>query len=158
MTPTAILTIGPPASGKTYWANEFIKQQSYQGRYRIVCRDDVRKDLFDIKDWADYEFNQDNEDRVTNICYWQIKACREQSENVIIADTNLSKDHRQDLIDFLCSLGYNIKTKFFIADLDVLIERDANREMPVGEEAIRKLYYRFMEDFGEFMNEIKEGD
>lgn len=99
----AEILIGVSASGKTTYAMSMTD-------YAIVCRDDIRFGhvMPNARGWKDYVFSNENEQKVTAIHKDQIARCAELSQNLIVADTNLSKKNRRKLIKYLQEIGYEV--------------------------------------------------
>lgn len=81
--PTMIVTRGLPASGKTTWANNFIKENK---DYINLNRDDFRKMLYG----DNYKYTKQREKFVTDLQMTSLLEAIKQNKNVIISDTNLN--------------------------------------------------------------------
>lgn len=113
--PTAILTVGIPASGKSTWA------RGYSSIYGtpIVCRDDIRI-MQGLK-------HGDNEDLVTTVEHALIEGLILEGKDFIVADTNINKKFRNRLIKFCHQRGADVNIITFDISLDEAIMRDAVR-------------------------------
>ena len=58
-----IISVGLPFSGKSTYATELIKNDS---SYVEINRDNIRKKLFHISGWSDYEITTERENQVTD--------------------------------------------------------------------------------------------
>lgn len=114
------LTVGVSASGKSTWARQIAKANGVV----VVCRDDIR-----ISQGLVYN---DNEDLVTKIQRANIAAAVKMGSDVIVADTNINKKFREDLIRFCHRLGADVEILTFHINIDEAIRRDQNREARVG--------------------------
>lgn len=138
----AIITIGVSASGKTTWANEFVKENP---EYFIMCRDDLRKKYYE-KTHSNEKFswkvwNMKWEKKITAMFWDLIGRCCENQKNIIIADTNLNKDRLGNLKSSLEELGYSdIKIKEFPISFEEACKRDSLRENGVGFQVIAKQF------------------
>ncbi|MCA9496519.1 MAG: AAA family ATPase [Nanoarchaeota archaeon] len=146
----AIITIGVSASGKTTWANEFVKENP---EYFIVCRDDLRKKYYE-KTHSNEKFswkvwNMKWEKKITAMFWDSIGRHAEAGRDIIIADTNLNKDRLKNLKSSLEELGYSdIEIKEFTISFEEACKRDAIRENGVGFQVIAKQF--------EQLNKIKK--
>lgn len=132
---TVFITVGVPASGKTTWARQFVKDNP---NIVIACRDDIRAahGLFNYGDGAE-------EARITKIQRAQIEAALLENMDVIVADTNINKTFRNRLIKFAHQHGADVEVKAFPVSLDTAIYRDMSREKPVGPDVILKMHNQF---------------
>lgn len=133
-----ILTIGIPASGKSYWA---IAESKRTGAM-IVCRDDIRKML-------GLGWNED-EAKVTRLAYALITGLVDTGADFIVADTNINQRNRERLITYI---GYGnpgtIELKFFPISVEEAIARDDVRgDARVGPDVIRNMQKNYHRQFG----------
>ena len=130
----AQVLVGVSASGKTTYAMSMTD-------YAIVCRDDIRFGhvMPNARGGKDYVFSNENEQKVTAIHKGQIDRCAEIGQNLIVADTNLSKKNRRKLIKYLQEVGYEVEIVIINLPLKACIERDSFRgARSVGEGIIRQ--------------------
>ena len=130
----AEILVGVSGSGKTTYALTMTA-------YAVVCRDDIRfgSVMPNAHGWKDYVFSRENEDKVTYIHRATIDRCAELGQDLIVADTNLSKKNRRKLIKYLQELGYEVEIVIIKLPLKVCIERDSFRgARSVGEGIIRQ--------------------
>ena len=121
----AIVCIGVPASGKTTWTAEFLVGHS--STWVEVNRDNIRFN-HKKKDWTAYKFNKENERKVTEEHTRQLETAAALGLNVIVSDTNLNEKFRNELVQRLENLGYEVEFKVFHIELEEAWKRDANRE------------------------------
>ena len=149
---TAYITVGVPASGKTTWANEFIKK-SLVGIVNIN-RDDLRAivheektgDRFSWKTW-----NRKWEKEVMRRRQTIIDAAVADStvEHIIFSDTNLNEKMRNALIEDMTTRGFEINIITFAITYEEAVKRDVRRDNPVGAIVIGQMIHKFNAQFGE---------
>lgn len=147
----AQILVGVSGSGKTTYAMSMTD-------YAIVCRDDIRFGhvMPNARGWKDYVFSNENEQKVTAIHKGQIDRCAEIGQNLIVADTNLSKKNRRKLIKYLQEIGYEVELVIINLPLEACIERDAERgARSVGESIIRQQWETLDKNMDNIMEEKK---
>ena len=123
--------VGIPASGKSSWCKEFVKNNS---SYVRINRDKYREML---------QFSQflDNrgEKLITDMVYNDIRLALDTGYNIIVDQTNCKAKY---LNDFIKKYNYlaDINIKIFDIDIKTAIERDKHRTATVGEEVIIRMY------------------
>lgn len=135
-----IVCQGIPASGKSTWAKAWVLEDPL---HRVhINMDDIRNMLG--KYWV-----PERESLVLSIQEQAIIEALKQGYDIVIDNTNL----KQVLVDKFHTLTlvfedyeFQIK-KFFDTPLSVCIERDKNRENPVGEQVIRNFYNRYKDRY-----------
>ncbi len=133
-----ILTIGLPASGKTTWAEDYIKKNP---EYINVNRDDIRLSFQGRGRYA--KFSKWREEAVTKIAYATAKAAFEAGKSVIVSDTNLNPDRNTAWKDFGKKFKANYREQKFIdVHVGVCVERDGKREHAVGSKVIMGMFER----------------
>lgn len=143
MTQEIILTIGLPASGKTTWTNEQIKQNP---DYVNVNRDDIRLMLQGRERYA--KFSRWREDVVTETAFSMARASLNEGKSVIVSDTNLNPKLRNQWKEFAQARDVNYREVLFTdVPYGVCIHRDARREHPVGAKVIIGMYERYKDEF-----------
>lgn len=137
-----IITKGLPASGKTCWANELLAK--YPGRYKNICKDDLRK-MLDNSRWskANEQFILQRRDEL-------ILKALEAGYSVVVSDTNLHEKHEKRIRE-LAKIHYNntghsvnIQIKFFEITPEEAIQRDLVRPNSVGSGVIWDMYNRYI--------------
>lgn len=141
-----ILCKGLPGSGKTTWAEEYVRSHPQSV---LVCRDDIRERIFAAPGRENYQ--PEFEELVRGIRDFSIAhAVRCKVKTVVVADTNLYRrtvGRLLRLIDSLQAEGLVVDVQwqdFTHVPLEVCIERDARREHPVGEDRIRAMHDQWM--------------
>lgn len=139
-----ILTRGLPASGKSTWAKEFVKNSN--GAAKRVNKDDLRE-MIDVG-----IYSKANEQTILNardslICTF-IEA---KAETIIVDDTNFEEKHFETikgLADAYNRLGRHsidvVYKDFLDVSLDECIHRDSLRPKPVGEKVIKSMHQRYI--------------
>lgn len=136
----AIITVGISCSGKSTWAKKYCEET---GALEIN-RDEIRMDLFNLKDPVDFEYTREKEMKVIDVQRELIRSAAYLGKNVVISDTNLNEYSRDQLASTLISLGYDAYVKIFEVDLEVAIERNRRRKInKIPEEVIRTMYEKF---------------
>lgn len=123
--PVAILTVGPPGSGKTTWARE-------QRLFPNVCRDDIRA--------AQGLKHGEDEKLVTEIHRAMIAGLAKSEWPFIIADTNVNRRNRENLIKYLEELGVSVVLMVFDTPLQQCLEWNAAREARVPDDVVKNMY------------------
>ena len=132
MTNTVILTVGASASGKTSWAK---LMTALHGDMVIACRDDIRRMMGFPPVGDKYQ-----EKTVTVVQRGIIETALLAGRDVIVADTNLNKQLRKNLIKFCHEHGADVKLQVFDVPLEELHKRTDNRplEEQVPRDAIKR--------------------
>jgi len=132
-----IFTVGLPASGKSTWSKEFVKQWNNRDKWIRVCRDDLR--LMRGEYWI-----PDQEKLITDWEYECVAWAIRRKYNVIVDATNLHDKTRRKLLDYLhreCRLDFHWTIKDFTnVSVEECIRRDNLRtEGRVGENVILEM-------------------
>lgn len=131
-----ILTKGLPASGKTTWALELIKDNPNQ--YKRINKDDLRS-MLDGGKWS-----PDSEKFILKVRDSLVLLALESGKHVVIDDTNLHHKH-EDQIRQLVKGKAEVEIKDFTdIDIETCIKRDLLRPHSVGEKIIRGMYNQFL--------------
>lgn len=132
-----ILTKGLPASGKTTWAKQMLKDNP--GQYKRINKDDLRAMLDDGK-WS-----KGNEKFILETRDHLIAEALKKGKHVIVDDTNLHSKHKNHIWRIASENDAIVEVKDFTdVPLDMCIFRDQKRENPVGEKVIRDMYEQFL--------------
>lgn len=128
----AIITVGISGSGKTSWAEKFVLDNE---NYVNINRDDLRFPDGD-RDYYHYKFKRSKENTITEQVNTAIKLAAKLEKNIIISDTNLNVGRRDNMVENLEYLGYDVELKHFEVTMPEANKRDRQRYGGVGEEAI----------------------
>lgn len=131
-----ILTRGIPGSSKSTWAKAWVSEDP-DNRVR-VNRDDLRAMLYATTD----KLLSTDQERFVSVVEKDIaRAALNRGRDVVVDAMNLNNRWVKDWM----RLGYPVKFKDFPVELDVAIARNAQREHPIPEEAIRRTFDRYTE-------------
>lgn len=148
----AIITVGFSGCGKSTFAKEFLKEN--KGYYHIE-RDQIRFDTFceGQRDWSKYKFNRKNEDKVTQIYKNTLDIAFAKGYNLLLTDTFLNENLRNNLIDKLENEGYyvEIKDDWDIPVWEKLVTRNANRTGGIALDVLWKQYKAFWDYKGSYV-------
>ena len=135
-----IICRGIPASGKTFWAKQWVLEDP-EHRVRIN-QDDIR--LMLGKYWV-----PSREELVQHIQKEALIEALNRGYDIVVDNTNLNKK----VLDFYRALiidhgNHAIEFKdFFNTSLSVCIERDKNRDLQVTEKVIRSFYNNYKDKY-----------
>lgn len=128
------LLVGCPASGKSTWAEQ------YKDGFTIVSSDAIRADLYGD------ESIQGNPVEVFELAKKNIVDALKQGKDVIFDATNMKYKNRMNIMREVNKFSpeYLIKVcEIFVEPIEVLLERNANRERHVPEYVIRRMMRQF---------------
>ena len=137
---------GPPAAGKTSYAREFIKGKT---DWVIVNRDSLREGRGDY--WIPSQ-----EDYISDLEEFSIKAAIKRGYNVIIDATNLNPKTIDKWNKLAKETNSSTEFKKFYIPFKEALERDKNRERSVGEKVLRRFYQQYYPE--QYMRETAEFD
>ena len=133
-----IIAKGLPASGKSSWADEYIKENP---NFIKVEKDQIRKNGELFKD-GKYVHKRGDEAIVLKERDRLIREALRQGKSVISSDTNLVQKHITQLTNIAKQNKAKVEVKSFLdVPLKELIERDQKREDSVGEQVIRRMFH-----------------
>lgn len=144
-----IILVGPPAAGKSTWAENFVLRNS---NYIRINRDSYR---FMLKNQP--VCDPKIEDLISEISYHAIDAALAKKLNVIVDNTHLKAKYLNEIIERF-QYKADIEFRIFDISLDKALERDKNREKSVGEVVLKKMFkeYRALIDSYVFQNITKK--
>lgn len=141
-----IILRGLQGSGKSFWAKQWVNEDS-EHRVRFN-RDDIRNMLG--KYWV-----PSREDLINSLYITFLEDATSKGYDIVIDNMNLDEKYVKEVEDFVretntwlenapINIQYEIEIKdFFHIPLKVCIERDAQRENPIGEKTIRNTYNKY---------------
>jgi predicted kinase len=137
--PSLLILVGPPGSGKSTFAQEYISQHAHWLR---VCRDDLRAMQF-----ANTRASDSTEVAVSKMANALITNMLQQGKNVIADATHCKLASINDYIKQYKHLA-NIKFKVFDLPLDELKQRCTKRAAAtgkiIGDDVVEKMYKDFI--------------
>ena len=135
-----IICRGIPASGKTFWAKQWVLKDP-EHRVRIN-QDDIR--LMLGKYWV-----PSREELVQHIQKEALIEALERGYDIVIDNTNLNEKVLDNYRVLVTAYGdHAIEYKdFFDTPLSVCIERDKNRDLQVTEKVIRSFYNNYKDKY-----------
>lgn len=143
-----ILTRGCSGSGKTTWAEKYIKDNKDKPTVNIN-RDDLREILF-----IDYKFSKKKEELITSIQYQMAENAIYLGYSIIVSDTNLNKKTTDRWEQFAKDNKLEVEYKDFVVDFEVLKQRNDKRglkSVPIS--VLRDQYSRYMPKLYKFNQE-----
>lgn len=147
---TLIFTLGCPASGKSTWAKQYVKDNP---SFKRIERDSLRE-MFN-----DYDIKEKGiEELVTKAVYDLIILCFKEGYNVILSDTNLNTKFRNKLITEIANRNKEENNQFDIqldykefTDVPLQTCLDRNRKRKghkyVPERVIKSMYEKYIAPF-----------
>lgn len=141
-----IYTLGLPASGKSTWAKQMVRENS---NYKRVNKDDLRA-MLDCSKWS-----KENEKFIVETQNLIIRKALLEGKSVIVDDTNFGSYHPlrfKGLVDEVNQIRGNndvileCNMSFLSTPIELCISRDSQRMgvARVGREVIEKMYNQFI--------------
>ena len=125
---------GIPASGKSTFAKQWVEEDP---KTRVIVnRDSIRRSLGVY--WV-----PSRESLVSDIEYCYVKSAMDWNYDICLDATNLNPNYLSQWIDLAKEFEYKIEYKKFDISLEEALERDKNREFPVGEKVIKGFYNKY---------------
>ncbi len=156
--PTLTAAVGLPGSGKTTWAKGRQLEAAAAGALlAVVERDRVRDTIGFRWDWPT-DRRAAAEHAVTAAHHAAVRALLAAGADVVVADTNLRREHLDALADIATDLraGFATADHFLSVPLDVCVVRDALRPpyepggpcsgRSVGRAVIQRMWKKYMAD------------
>lgn len=144
--PSLIVLVGIPGSGKTTYAEKYIKEHPNAIH---LSSDLIRKEL-----WGS-EATQGDNNEVFSLMQSRAIEALNNGQNVVYDATNITRKDRSYIIT-LCPKFAKIECHIIWAPIETCIERDAARERTVGKEVIDRMLKRFQAPYyDEGIQEIK---
>lgn len=130
-----VMCYGLPGSGKTTWAKAWVARS--KGLVKRVNKDDLRE-MIDCS-----MHSRSNEADIIALRNKIISHYLARGYDVVVDDTNLNPGHAIDL-RALAGVNTVFETKRFNTPLEICLERNAKRDKPVPEKAIRDMYDKYL--------------
>lgn len=131
--PTLILCVGIPGSGKTTYAEKYVKEHENTIH---LSSDRIRLEL-----WGN-EATQGDNNEVFSLMQSRAIEALNNGQNVVYDATNVTRKDRSYIIA-LCPKFAKIECHIIWAPIETCIERDAARERTVGKEVIDRMLKKF---------------
>lgn len=140
--PKLIITIGVSLSGKTTWANQYIKDNP---NFYIVSRDIERESLF-----GEYRMGDKKEETIiSEITKQKILALLSQGKDVVLDNTHLKQTYIDQLIRDYSYLA-DIEFKVFLPLTKIeIIKRNQQRFLETGKMVPEQVIHNQLKDFGQ---------
>lgn len=133
------ITVGISGSGKSFYSKFLTKNFDFVN----VNNDDIRRSLFGIDHWDEYDFRL-NEKLVDKIRKDIIKRLIEDSRDIIVSNIHLTEKHLRYYKKLAEDAGYNFKVILLDTPLDICLERNRKRtEMRLRDERIVSQHVEF---------------
>lgn len=148
-----ILVKGMQASGKTSWAKEYCKENP---RYKRISRDDFRHMIGDYND-----FSKERENVITSLIEQAIFLLLEQNYNLIIDEMHLNIEQTQKQTNYIKDVSEQlhiqcqITIKEFPVTLGEAIQRDANRDFPIGSNVLKRTWDKYEVELKQMIERTK---
>lgn len=133
MSQQVIILHGLPASGKSTWAKQFIKENT---NFKRISRDDFRHML------DGYSLDRDLENSITKMVHSSLETLLRGGFSVIIDATNLRPSYIKDYMKIIRKVPKEVFVRiqsFENVPYAELLERDDLRENRVGKEVINRM-------------------
>ena len=144
--PSLILLVGIPGSGKTTYAQTYIKEHLDTIH---LSSDGIRKEL-----WGD-EATQGDNNEVFALMQKRAVETLNNGQNILYDATNITRKDRAYIIS-QCPKFAKVEAHIIWAPIETCIERDAARKRTVGKEVIDRMLKRFQAPYyDEGIDEIK---
>ncbi len=129
---TLYITVGPPASGKSFWAQS--------RNLPVVSTDAIRREI------NGNESDQSNNEKVFSTARERVCAFLVNGQDVIYDATNMGYRNRKAIIAEarkLRNISVNIVAHVFVVPIDILYERNMTRERSVPIDVIDNMLSHF---------------
>lgn len=132
--------VGLPASGKSTYAKTLIDKG-----WRRINKDSIRQMM-----WCG-EYSKEKEEKVDELEMCLLIFFLSNGLNVVVDDTNLNPARIKMITDTIdnssISCLVSINNSFCMVPVDECVRRDKARSSPVGEDVIRKMYEKYVDQF-----------
>lgn len=153
-----IICRGLPASGKTTWANNLVawannlaSKDKKVVKVVKVEKDEIRKEPALFKGGV-YSHRRGDEQIVLKERDKRIREALLNGLSVVSSDTNLTRKHINRMTQIANECGVEVEIVSFLdTPLKDVIERDAQRDAPVGEQVIRRMFHNHVKTLPTFL-------
>lgn len=141
---------GCPASGKSTWAVEYIKNVNKKAVR--INRDDIRREFYPSKIFPYYIMGNKTEEGTQRLVEHMTNTASANKFDVIDDNTNLNKKYFDRNVKDAEKLGFTVEVKdFFDVPLDKLLSRNLQREHSVPEDVIHRMFKAQMHTQGRYI-------
>lgn len=133
--PTAYLMVGPPGAGKTTFVSWSLVAGGDLSPSYVLNPDGL------LYEGMEYRWSKSRVARAWRRIREDYHQLLRTRRNLALDATNVQRDDRREYVEAASHAGYRVIAVWFAVPLDVLVERDAQREdagKRVGEERIRQ--------------------
>lgn len=129
-----IILKGIPASGKSTWAKQWVEEDP---KTRVIVnRDSIRRGLGVY--WV-----PTREGLISDLEFKTVEIAMDWGYDICLDSTNLNSIYFQRWVKLAQEWEYEIEYKQFDISLEEALERDKNREFPVGEDVIINFHNKY---------------
>ena len=128
--PTLIMLCGIPGSGKSKWAEKYVKEHNYV----IHSSDSLRKELFGDENY------QDKNNELFDTLHKRIKEDLAEGKNVIYDACNIHRKFRMVFLQSIGKIDCYKKIIIFAIPYEICLRRNWMRERKVPDEVIERMY------------------
>lgn len=138
------ISVGCSNAGKSTYAKAMCAEDD---NLIELNRDSVRFNYINpmAQTWDQYDYNMENEERVSEIIYQKFLNAVKLGNDVIISDTNLSYNTRNKWLAIASEFGYKVEFLVFNTAFETLFYRNSTRLENLSDYVIRTQYKRFTE-------------
>ena len=152
------MTIGIPASGKSTWAKEFVKEQR-EFVWIVSERDYFRREYYTdgTDNLNNYKYTKYKETEITGYQENEIYSALYKGWSVVVSDTNLNKQTRDRLEHIAAQFNIEVEYKIFDTNLAECVKRNAKRNESVPESVLINMETRLREYLNKPVYSFKKG-
>jgi len=135
-----IITKGIPASGKSTWSKQKVKES--KGKWKRITKDYLRYMLDET------QFSKEREQFIQKARDSLLETILREGYNAIVDDTNFHPKHEKRIREIAQKYGAEVEVKWFPIHLDDALRRNERREARVPPKVIHKMYKDYQEAGG----------
>lgn len=135
-----IITKGIPASGKSTWAKQKVKEG--KGKWKRITKDYLRYMLDET------QFSQAREEFIKKARDLLLEAILSEGCNCIIDDTNLHPKHETRIREIAKEYNAEVEVKWFPIHIEDALRRNKRREGRVPDDVIYTMYKNYVKAGG----------
>ncbi len=138
-----IFCVGVPASGKSTWSKDFVRNNQ---NYVRLCRDDYRY-MYKDMEWFGDEIRDNLETLITKNIVDNLFNLMSLGFDVVIDETNLDSKRLKSWLKIFKSDqlkdDVDIQFKIFDISFEEALDRDSKRERSVGKNVLKKMFDKY---------------